>query len=199
MAHERTWEETHRDVNKCRDILLRNDAITLERRALRLSKISSITTFVWKFQIPQWTGDLLDEAECCYLDGNFTGSIVCLAAGTEHALRELCRGKVSDGLGELIKLAASKDRLNGSEIELLKSLNQYRNKLAHSDIDELSNGLKIQRGWVATDPENESEKQILIRFAMESNVENLLFPVRDALHDVFDRAKWKSNAPDDEL
>ena len=130
-------------------------------------------------------------AEACFVDGNYGGCIVSLAAGVEHGLRELCDGGLDDGLGKLISEASQAIKINQIEIDSLRNLNNYRNNMAHSKIDNLSDGLQIQHGFVVSDPRNQTEKEMVIHFAKESKVQEMLLGVREAIDDIFYRNPWE--------
>ena len=62
--------------------------------------------------------------------------------------------------------------------------------MAHSKIDNLSDGLQIQYGFVVSDPRNQTEKEMVIYFAKESKVQEILLGVREAIYDIFYRNPW---------
>ena len=84
---------------------------------------------------------------------------------------------------------------------VLRTLNKYRNDVAHSNIDNLAAGKTLQRQryvvterdgmpdseWVEFEPESQDDKEIIAHLSEEYEVGQLLVEVREVLHDVFDR------------
>ena len=142
MVHERTWEKTYRDVDGCRNILLRIDASTLDQRALRLSKESCVLMPLG-YSMPNWTSKLINEAGTCFVNGQYTGCIVSLAAGVEYGLRELCDGKPNHQLDRLIRDASNskkiseeeKEKIKGSKVLVLNALRKEKH-ISHFTLDE---------------------------------------------------------------
>ena len=210
MMHERTWEKTFRDVDSCRNILLRIDASTLDQRALRLSKESCVLMPLG-YSMPTWTSKLIDEAGTCFSNGQYTGCIVSLAAGVEFGLRELNNGKPNHQLGRLIRDAYNSEKIYEAEREALNEMTRYRNDVLHGNLDHLAAGITLERQiaqltetrinevteWEEYEPEEQYEKEMASHFAAAARVEEIFLRVRETMFDVFDRNPWKSKGFDD--
>lgn len=204
MVHERTWIGSNRDVDASRQILLRNDSNSLERRAQRLSKILCIETRV-DYCMPNWTWQLLVEAGDCFVDGHYTGCVVSLAAGVEHGLGKLCPKHAGGLFEDLIAAAFGSGYLIDEEREALNELRLYRNDMAHSNIENLSAGVKLQvQKAVLTqsginggtwsekfDPQHLHEHETAASLSAESKAGDLFLRVRKAIYDIFDRNPWE--------
>ena len=210
MVHERTWVRSFRNVEECREVLLRIDSNSLERRVSRLSKESCVL-MPFDYSMPGWTSNLIDEAGMCFTYGQYTGCIVSLAAGVEHGLRKLCNGKASDDLQPLIQSAVDSGFVEAQEEEEgLTKLRKYRNYMAHAKIDKLAEGIPSDlRTIELTGIESTEdlltkrtkhgipfEEEAWAHLSAESSVEEIFLEVSEAMFDIFDRANWEPKDPD---
>ena len=210
MVHERTWVRSFRNVEECREVLLRIDSNSLERRVSRLSKESCVLMPI-DYSMPGWTSNLIDETGMRFTYGQYIGCIVSLAAGVEHGLRKLCNGKASDYLQSLIQSVVDSGFVEAQEEEeMLTKLRKYRNYMAHAKIDKLAEGIPSDlRTIELTGIESTEdlltkrtkhgipfEEEALAHLSAESSVEEIFLEVREAMFDIFDRANWAPKDPD---
>lgn len=210
MVHERTRVRSFRNVEECREVLLRTDSNSLERMASRLSKESCVLMPI-DYSIPGWTSNLIDEAGMCFTYKQYTGCIVSLASGVEHGLRKLCNGKASDHLQSLIQSVVDSGFVEAQEEEeMLTKLRKYRNYMAHAKIDKLAEGIPSDlRTIELTGIESTEdlltkrtkhgipfEEEAWAHLSAESSVEEIFLEVSEAMFDIFDRANWEPKDPD---
>ena len=209
MVHERTRVRSFRNVEECREVLLRTDSNSLERRASRLSKESCVLMPI-DYSIPGWTSNLIGEAGMCFTSGQYTGCIVSLASGVEHGLRKLCNGKASDDLQPLIQPAVDSGFVEVQEEEMLTKLRKYRNYMAHAKIDKLAEGIPSDLRTIKLTGIESTEDLLTKRtkhgipfeeeawehLSAESSVEEIFLEVSEAMFDIFDRANWEPKDPD---
>ena len=210
MVHERIWVRSFRNVEECREVLLRIDSNPLERRVSRLSKESCVLMPI-DYSMPGWTSNLIDEAGMCFTYKQYTGCIVSLALGMEHGLRKLCDRKVSDDLQPLIQSAVDSGFVEAQEEEeMLTNLRKYRNYKAHAQIDKLAEGIPSDlRTIELTGIESTEdlltkrtkhgiplEEEARAHLSAESSVEEIFLEVSEAMFDIFDRANWEPKDPD---
>ena len=209
MVHERTWVRSFRNVEECREVLLRIDSNSLERRVSRLSKESCVLMPI-DYSMPGWTSNLIDEAGMCFTYKQYTGCIVSLASGVEHGLPKLCNGKVSDDLQPLIQSAVDSGFVEAQEEEMLTNLRKYRNYMAHAKIDKLAEGIPSDlRTIELTGIESTEdlltkrtkhgiplEEEAWAHLSAESSVEEIFLEVSEAMFDIFDRANWEPKDSD---
>jgi len=209
MVHARTRVRSFRNVEECREVLLRTDSNSLERMASRLSKESCVLMPI-DYSIPGWTSNLIDEAGMCFTYKQYTGCIVSLASGVEHGLPKLCNGKVSPDLQPLIQPAVDSGFVEAQEEEMLMKLRKYRNYMAQAKIDKLAEGIPSDlRTIKLTGIESTEdlltkrtkhgipfEEEAWAHLSAESSVEEIFLEVREAMFDIFDRANWEPKDPD---
>ena len=209
MVHERTRVRSFRNVKECREVLLRTDSNSLERRVSRLSKESCVLMPI-DYSIPGWTSNLIDEAGMCFTYKQYTGCIVSLASGVEHGLPKLCNGKVSDDLQPLIQSAVDSGFVEAQEEEMLTNLRKYRNYMAHAKIDKLAEGIPSDLRTIELTGIESTEDLLTKRtkhgipleveawahLSAESSVEEIFLEVSEAMFDIFDRANWEPKDPD---
>ena len=119
----------------------------------------------------------------------------------EHGLRQILDASRNSSLAKLIEKAVSLDAVNSNQAVDLRTLNKYKNNVAHSNIDNLAAAKTLQRQtyvvtqrdgmpdseWVEFDPESQIDREMVVHFSEEYEVGQLLVEVREVLHDVFDR------------
>ena len=210
MAHRRTWLEKHRDVDTCAQFLIAYDSNSRQRRAERLSLETQVELPV-EYRMPNWTSQMLDEAGECFMNGLYTGCILSLSAGIEHGLAELCPDQAGGRFEDLINAAFDRGYLYDYEKKALSDLKAYRNDMAHSNIDKLAVGKKLQiQKIVLTEsgitegvwseefvPRNQNERETAASLSAEKKTQDLYLRVRNVVYDIFDRNESESKESDD--
>lgn len=180
---------------KAKDILRKLDAHTLERRAERQSRIP-ITTFYGN--IPSRVFHLLDEADSCFVNGEYNGCVAVLVTAVEYSLRKLLNEK--SRLKTLIDLATTRGILNEQDAKVLDKLRQYRNNVIHSDLTKLAKGVILQKqeaiitekgmvpmsDWKEVKPEDETMKDAASSLTAEAVVGELVLNVSRVLCKLYD-------------
>ena len=201
MEWKRRWTQVARGEEECAKVLRNLDERTLQRRAKRLSMLVQVHAGIDVGHMPSRTDTLLSAACDCFEDGQYTGCVLTLATGVEHGLRQILDASRNSNLAKLIEKAVSLDVVNSNQAVVLRTLNKYRNNVAHSNIDNLAAGKTLQRQtyvvtqrdgmpdseWVEFEPESQIDREMVVHFSEEYEVGQLLVEVREVLHDVFDR------------
>jgi hypothetical protein len=172
----------------------------LERRAERLGIIPQAITHASFNSIPGRVRELLNEASDCYVIGAYHASLAVLAAATEYALQVRLRKTSNEKFRKLLSLTEERGLCAKEDMEHLKKLLHYRNNMTHSNLNELTRGVKlIQQEVVLTNkgilekseweefiPIKQEEKEMAISLGAQMEVAKLLVYIRSFLYRLFD-------------
>lgn len=184
-----------KDKEKAREILRKLDAETLERRAERQYNLPTIE---FSGNIPSRTFHLLSEADSCFVNGEYNGCIAVLATAVEYSLGKLLNQ--ASGLETLINLAQKWGIANEQDTRVLHELRRYRNKVIHSDLAGLAEGVVLRKqkayltekgvipvsDWEEIKPEDEATKDIAASLSAEAVVGELVLKVNRVLCKLYD-------------
>lgn len=176
--------------------LVKLDSDSRQRRSKRLS-VLPILSFPAKSEIPSRTGVLLSEATSCFVNGEYNGCVSLLAAAVEYSLGDLLHSK-SKFYG-LIKTAKEQSILNQGQAGAVDKLRRHRNKVLHSDLRGLANGilLRVQKvtitekgivassDWSEVKPNNAAMQEIADSLAAESIVQGILSDTRKVICELY--------------
>ena len=103
------WTSESRNEGKCAEVLAQNDAHSLERRAARLAKFPTVTTYVQSSDMPDWVNHLLSEAIGCIVAGFFNAGVAVLTMAAEFGIRSILG--LSQGQLGLTELAQTRTQV----------------------------------------------------------------------------------------
>lgn len=188
-----------RDQEECKTVLAEFDRRTLEMRAARLSFLPVALSYADYDFMPARVDALLSEACECYLIGAYVASLAALAIATEYGLQVKLGKSARTSLRNLVDIAEKRRLGDALDFEALRDLAEYRNNVFHSDLDDLSRGLKLRRQmtgvtkqgvleepeWEEFKPENRTDKEKAAQLHGQVKVAGLLITVRRFLYKLF--------------